>query len=358
MRTVIVIIGILAIIRIALPFVALRLINKKLSRFPDFICHIDDLDISFISRSITLRGIEMKRKNGKVDVPFFKCNMIHVHVESFKHRLSEIKVDSCVLNLVKGKTKDASHFSLDEGWIKLAKEMPLKPNTLTVNNGSIHFIEKYRSPDVDLSMEHVKVNGTNLQNGAGDSSLYPSLVTIEGDLEGAKFKSSIKLNTQKKALMLEAVSSFTPVNVQRIKNFLVLYADFDVKSGSLSASSVIKIRNNRLDGVIDPVARDLVFYDKKKDEKKKLGAKVKQFTLQVAADVLGKSETDKISTKIELHGPLDEVKVNVWQIILEGLKRSIIPGKVPEKEASTKKTKKEVRKEKRKQKRTQRKKKD
>ncbi len=357
LRIITAIIGILVIVRIALPFVALRYLNQKLARELEYVGHVDDLDISLMSRSITLKGIVVKKKNGQVAIPYFTCNAIHVHMLSYKERASEITVDSCVLNLVRGKDKIASQFTLGKGWRKLAKEMPLKPDKFTLHSGELHFIEKYRSPDIDLSMKNVKIEGTNLKNLSKDTGLMPSLVKIEGDLEGGKLKSEIKLNPKKEALRIEAATSFSPVNVERIKNFLIAYAGFDVKSGTLSASSVIKVGNNRLDGFIDPVARDLVFYDQEEDKKKKFGAQVKQLALQVAAKVLDKPKTEKISMRIELHGPLKQVKLDVWQIILDGLKRSIIPEPVPQKETK-KETKKEARKEAKKLKKKRKKKKD
>ncbi len=328
--TFIVIIAVLVIIRIALPIVALKVINNKLETLPTYSCVVKGFDINFLEKSITLKGVEMKKQNGKVDVPFFTSGNIYVHLESYKERTTKVVVDSCKLNLVRGKNKELSQLSIDKELIEILDDLPLKQNILIVNNAEIHFIEKFRSPDVHLSVKNITVDGRNIENQNKSTAKYPSTIEINGDFEGGKLKVKADFNKQKKEPMIHVVSSFSPIQVSRINNFLKIYADLNVESGTLSANSIITIKDGRLDGFIDPIAKNLVFPEPSKKVDVTLSKQLKQVVLNVASKLLGKGESEKIETKIELHGPLSEVKLNVWDIILEGLKKSFIDEKKEE----------------------------
>ncbi len=321
----IVIVAVLVIIRIALPIVALRVINNKLDSLPNYTCIVKGFSVSLMDKSITLKGVEMKKRKGKIDIPFFTSGDIYVHLESYKERTSKVVVDSCKLNLVRAENKERSQLSIDKELIEILKNMPLKLNILIVKNAEVHFIEKFRSPDIDLSVKNISIDGRNFENQNKSTAKYPSTIQINGDFEGGKLKVKADFNKQKKNPMIHVVSSFSPIQVSRINNFLKVYAKLNVDSGTLSATSIINIKDGRLDGFIDPIAKNLVFHQSPKKSEVKFFKRLKQAALNVASKLLGKGESEKIQTIIELHGPLSEVKVNVWDIILEGLKKSFTP---------------------------------
>jgi len=191
-----------------------------------------------------------------------------------------------------------------------------------VEKADIHFIENYRSPNIDLSVKNISIDGRNIANQNQSKDKYPSTVLLEGDFEGGKLKAKAKLNKQKKDPLINIVSSFSPIQVKRIKNFLKVYVDIDVDSGTLSATSIINVYDGRLDGFIDPVTENLAFdklYSKSEVEIKK---RIKQRLLNTASKILRREESKKIETRIELHSTMDEVELNIWEIISAGLKKS------------------------------------
>lgn len=265
----------------------------------------------------------MTKKNGKIEIPFFISGDIHVSVESFENRTSKIVVDDCILNLVKGKNEELSQLTIDDELKEIFKKMPLKPNTFILKTAEIHFIEKYRSPDVDLSVKSITVEGWNIENQNKSKAKYPATILINGNFEGGKLHAKVELNKQKINPSMRIVSSLSPIQVSNAKNFLKLYADLNVESGTLSATSMINIYDGRLDGFIDPLAKNLVFKENENTEKVKFIKKLKKPILNAVGKIIGKGEEEKIETRIELHGTPDEIKVDVWEIILEGLKNSI-----------------------------------
>lgn len=318
-RTIVTIAGFLVIIRIALPVVALKLINNKLEKLPQYLCHVEDLDVSFMDLSFTLKGIDMWKRNGKVKVPFFKCNQINIHVESFKKRASRIWVDSCVLNLVKGQNKESSQLTLDEAWIELARKMPLKPNTFIVRSGELHYLELYRKPHIDVIAKKISIRGENLENLKKITDSLPSRITLTAIAEGAQLKSVIKLDKQKQKPEIKATTSLSPMPLKNINDVLRAYTQFDVESGTFSMHSQFHVKNNHINGFAKPVVKKLVLFDREKDKHKPFGKRVKEAAIQLGANILKNNKTEQITAKVEISGNLKNPKVSIWQIILDGL---------------------------------------
>lgn len=328
----IVILVLLIAIRVALPYVLLNSINKKLERLPNYICVLKDLNVHLFDLSITIKGIEMTKRNGKIETPFFTSGDIHVSLESYELITTKVVVEDCILNLVKGKNKELSQLIIDDELITIFKEMPFSPNIFIVENAEIHFIEKHSSANIDLSVKNITIDGRNIANQNQSKDKYPSTVILEGDFEGGKLKANAKLNKQKKDPLINIVSSFSPIKITRIKNFLKIYADIEVDAGTLSATSIINVYDGRLDGFIDPVTKNLTFNKSFDKDEVKLGKRIKQRLLNTASKLLGREESKKIVTRIELHGTLGEVKVNIKDIIKVGLKEFFLVRNKKEKE--------------------------
>ncbi len=326
LRILLLIIGVLIVIRAVLPSVILKLINKKLETLPTYTCIVQDFSLSFTNQSITLKGIKMTKKNGKIDLPFFISGDIHVSLESYQKKTSKIVVETCKLNLIKGKNEALSQLTIDEELIEIFKQMPLKPNIFILKHADIHFIENYRSPNIALAIKNIIIDGRNLENESNSKAKYPAILTINGEFEGGKLNVVAKLNKQKEKPMVNLVSSLSSVDISNVKNFLKVYADLDVISGTLNATSIIHVQEGRIDGFIDPTVRNLAFqktYDKTQTP---LGKRIKQRLLNSTSKLLGKDEDQKIKTRIEFHGTIEEVHVDVWKIITEGLKNSFLVG--------------------------------
>ena len=96
-------------IRIALPYILLKLVNKELQNIPKYTGHVDDIDVALIRGAYKIKMIKLEKNGGKIAVPFFSAPLIDLSIqwESLFHGriVGEIEVDQPVLNFVKGPTK-------------------------------------------------------------------------------------------------------------------------------------------------------------------------------------------------------------------------------------------------------------
>src|SRR5579864_2733265 len=65
---------ILIALRIALPYILLRLVNKELTTIKGYNGHVDDIDVALIRGAYTIKTIKLEKTGGKIPVPFFSAD--------------------------------------------------------------------------------------------------------------------------------------------------------------------------------------------------------------------------------------------------------------------------------------------
>src|SRR5579862_6427972 len=139
-------------IRIALPYILLRLVNKELQNIPGYTGHVDDIDVALIRGAYKIKSIKLEKTGGKIPVPFFSAELVDLSLQwasLFHGRIvGEIEVDHPVLNFVKGPTEATSQTKIDsKSWTDVVKKlMPLKLNKFEIVEGEIHYRDFYSNP--------------------------------------------------------------------------------------------------------------------------------------------------------------------------------------------------------------------
>src|SRR4051812_43478528 len=108
-----VIVLVLLIVRLILPTVILKYMNKTLTNLKEFSGHVDDIDLAIIRGAYKINGIHIYKKDSvskKTDsIPFFESPSLDLSVQwkaLFKGKVvGEIYVDDPVVNFVKGQHK-------------------------------------------------------------------------------------------------------------------------------------------------------------------------------------------------------------------------------------------------------------
>src|ERR1043166_5015606 len=122
-------------LRLALPYIILRYVNKELAQIDDYDGHVGDLDVALIRGAYTIQDIELNKKSGEIPVPFFSAKEIDLSVEwkALFHGaiVGELEFERPQLNYVKGPTKATTQTDIDSDWTKVVDDlMPLKINRL------------------------------------------------------------------------------------------------------------------------------------------------------------------------------------------------------------------------------------
>src|SRR5450631_4711944 len=175
------ILALLIALRIALPYILLKLVNKQLQNIPGYTGHVEDIDVALIRGAYKIKSIKLEKTGGKIPVPFFSAPLIDLSLqwESLFHGriVGKIEVDQPILNFVKGPTEETSQTKIDKSWTDVLKKlMPLKLNKFEIVEGEIHYRDFHSKPTFDIYSKNVHILAENLSNAEKNREILPSTI--------------------------------------------------------------------------------------------------------------------------------------------------------------------------------------
>ena len=328
----------LIILRLALPYILLRIVNRELARIDGYRGHVDDIDVALIRGAYTIKGIRLDKMGGKIPVPFFSANAIDLSVEwhaLFQGTLvGEIVVRHPLLNFVSGPTEATSQTKVDNDWIDVVdKLLPLKLNRFEINDGEIHYRDFYSSPKVDIYSHAIHILAENLSNAKHQKELLPSTVTATALVYGGTAGVKMKLDALNHTPTFDANAELKNVDMKNLNDFLRAYGNFDVDHGNLGLYTEAAAKGGRINGYTKPIIKDLKVVNWKEDKKKPLKL-VWESVVQAVAWVFKNHPKDQLATKVSFEGNIDNPDINLWYLIGQVLRNAFIQALYPSLENS------------------------
>ena len=329
---------ILIALRIALPYILLRLVNKELTVIKGYYGHVDDLDVALIRGAYTLKTIKLEKTGGKIPVPFFSADIMDLSIEwsALFHGAidGKIKVEHPVLNFVKGPTEETSETKVDSNWTDVVKKlMPLKINRLEIDDGEIHYRDFHSSPKVDIFTKKIHILATNLSNAQHTKELLPSTAEATGSVYGGEASLHMKLNALSHIPVFEMKMELTAMDITNLNDFLQAYAKFDVKQGNISIYMEAATKDNVIKGYVKPIIHDLRVVNWEKDKGQPLKIAWEAVVGSVAW-VFKNHGKDQQATKIDFEGNLKSPSISIWDIIGQVLYNAFVQALHPSLENS------------------------
>jgi hypothetical protein len=329
-RTLIITIGILAIINFALGPILTWYVNKQMANMKEYVGHVNSINVNLITASANVEGINLKKKNGQIPIPFFYTNTANVGLEwksLLKGRVvAKIDVDSFMVNFVKGPTKEQSQTSVDKSWIDLAdKLMPISINRFEVHSGEVHYRDFFSSPRVDLFANRIHILGENLSNvkDSTDNKL-PAKVDLRANIYGGAVTVKTNLNALSKVPLFDLTAEVKKMPLPKLNDFIKAYGNFDVQKGSFSAYAEAASKDNKIKGYVKPFVEDLDVLNLQQEKNDAPKTKLYEALIEVGSWFVENHKTDNIATRIDIEGKLDKPDVSVWQIVTDLLRNAFV----------------------------------
>ena len=328
----------LVLFRLLLPYIVLRYVNDKLAHLKEYYGHVNDIDIAlirgaYVIKEIKLVKIEDADKIRKDTLPFFKSDEIDLSVEwraIFKGKVvGEIAVEDPVLNFVKGKHKSEDVKADTSDFRSLIKDlMPLTVNRFEINNGQIHYIDKYSKPKVDIKMTDLMIIATNLSNVNDSSKLLPAHCDVNANVYEGKFIMKIDFDALNKQPTFDMNTNLTNVNLVLLNDFLKAYGNFDVKKGNFGLYAEFAAKNAAFGGYVKPILKDLdvVQWNKQEGDLKQI---LWETVVGGVAEVFQNQKKEQLATKIPIEGKFDNADINLWRAISYVLRNAFVQALQP-----------------------------
>lgn len=313
-------ISILIVIRLALPFLIQKYVNRTLNQLHEYRGHIGEVNLDLYRGAYQIENIEINKIKGNLPVPFFKAGQMDLSVE-WKQLLNRAFVGEIVFSkpelfFVMAPTKDQAQMGENQNWVKVVRDLfPIKINRLEVKNGTLHYLDYHGEPEVDVYLSSTNAVAVNLTNSERVSkSLTATLVGKALCMGDGELSFSTDFDPYKKKPTFDLDLELKNLSVPKLNNFLRHYADIDVEAGSLSLYMGMTAKDGNMEGYAKPFLKDMKIMDLKK-EKLTFTQKIKEGAATLVVKIFKNEEEKTTATRIPFSQKLDETHVGIFSAI-------------------------------------------
>jgi len=334
-KVILVLVGILILLRIALPYIVLKYANKTLSKMHGYYGHINDVDIALYRGAYKIKNMYLHKVDTVThqESQFFEARMIDLSVH-WKALLQgkivgELEFEDPLLRFTKDKVEPKQIKNDTADFRQLLDDfMPLEVNRFEVLNGIIQFIDSTSNPMVNIQMDNTNVRAENLKTRKDADALLPSTVEASANVYRGLMTLKMKLDPLAKEptfdMNLEVKDTYLP----DLNNFFKAYGKLDVNKGIFGLYSEVASKNGKFVGYVKPLIKDLDILGKE-DRKDNLLQKMWEAIAGGAGQVLKNQKHDQVATKIPIKGTFKNTETNIWTAIIEVLKNAFVSALQP-----------------------------
>lgn len=320
-----VLVALLIIVRLLLPFIVTKYVNKVLSEIPGYWGSISDVDIALIRGAYVIEDLKLFKIDGNKRVPFIDIPEIDLSIEwsaLFDGAVvGEVIFISPSLNFIGGDKKNAAGQTDNQtgenvDWtVPVKRLMPLQINRLEVIRGNIVFYDFTTNPQVDISLQQLNATATNLNNAERQETALPSRVMATATSIGKGLLTmEMDINVLKDIPDLDMDLKFEGVEMPALNDFFLAYANVDIEKGTFNLYSEITIKEGVIEGYVKPVAQGVQIMNWKKDNQNLFNL-IWQSIVGFLAEIFENQSRDQFATKIPLEGNLKNIQTDTWPSI-------------------------------------------
>jgi hypothetical protein len=327
-----IVVVLLIIVRLLLPYIVLKYVNKTLSNMKEYTGHVEDIDIALIRGAYKINDIRLDKINQetkqKDSIPFFTSREIDLSVEwkaIFKGRIvGEIYVEDPVLNFVKGKHKNEDVKADTADFQDVIKKlMPLTINHFEINNGQIHYIDKHSSPQLNLAINDLLVKADNLSNANDSNKVLPARLNATGNAYDGTFEFNVDFNVLEKKPTFDMNAKVSHVNMVLLNDFFKAYGNFDLKKGNFGLYTEFAAKNGDFNGYVKPIIKDLDIVQFNKEEGDALQI-LWESVIGSVAEIFQNQKKEQLATKVPLKGSFKDPDAGLWTAISYVLRNAFV----------------------------------
>jgi len=217
---------------------------------------------------------------------------------------------------------------------KAARELSNAPTTkiridvLKISQGTLGYVNQTTKPNVRIYADHIEASLKEFNNQLATGA---SEFQMSGRFMGSgntRVTGTIRPASQNANLRLKIAIENT--DMKAMSKIFQAYGKFDIKRGEFSFYSEIAIRNNRIQGYVKPIFKNMEVTDMRTPEDKSLFHKLYAGAVGAMAELLKNRPRQQVATETDISGPLEDPRANTAQIIVNLVRnaffKAILPG--------------------------------
>lgn len=218
----------------------------------------------FFRGAYVIHNLYLNKIDAGSEVPFIKLAETDISIEwrsLLKGRVvSEIIMTSPqFIYVFEDQQKDEAADPDIDDWTKALTDLvPIDINNLKIIDGKAAFVQLTADPNIDLNLNQIQLNATNLRNVERTERELPSEINATAMSIGGegRFTLNGKMDLVKQIPDMDVSFSLEDASVTALNDFTNYYAGIDFAEGSFNVFSEIAIADGFLTGYVKPLLKD------------------------------------------------------------------------------------------------------
>jgi hypothetical protein len=321
-RVVLIVLVVLVAVRLALPFIVTRYVNKVLSELEGYRGVIEEVDIHLFRGAYQIHGLKIYKVDGNKEIPFVDIPTTDLSIEweaLFQGAIvGEVGFIKPVLNFIASK-KDGQPGTTTEqagedvDWTEpIKKLMPFDINRLRIDDGKVTFYDFSTKPEVDIFLENVQLDALNLNNAKDNPEKLPSRIYLQAlSIGNGQLNLAMRANVLKQVPDMDLDLRFENVNMTALNDFFGAYAKVDIEKGVFNLYSELAVNDGNITGYVKPLFNDLKVVDWKEDKEQPVKL-IWESMVGFLAEIFENQREDQFATRVPLEGQIADVNTPFW----------------------------------------------
>ncbi|RKN75117.1 DUF748 domain-containing protein [Ulvibacterium marinum] len=315
----IIIILLLVATRLSLPYILERYVNKVLADIPGYYGQVSDITISLFRGAYVIDNLYLNMVDAGSEVPFLDFAKTDISLE-WKSLLKGKIVSEIILTrpqiiyIFEDQQKSESPEPELEDWTQALTDLvPIDINHLKVIDGKAAFVQLTAEPNIDLNLNQIELNATNLRNVVRRQQNLPSEIHATAlSIGNGSFTLDGKMDLVKQIPDMDVSLSLENASATALNDFTKHYAGIDFVKGNFNLFSEVAIADGYLTGYVKPLLKDSQLVGGEQDGF--LNTLWEGF-VGFFKFLLKNKGNNTLATKVPIEGNLNNVKTKVWPTI-------------------------------------------
>lgn len=321
----------IVIVHLALPYWVTSLLNKRLADLGDYRGHIDHVSLSLYRGAYQVHDLDIVKIEGTEQVPFFRTREIDIALSwkaLFKGKIvADLAFHEPEVNFVDSSTEQNDQSGKGTSWQEVVKELtPITINHVEIHQGVVAFRNFESEPPVNIQINHINATLTNLTNVDNGAGRVATLDVKAKAFNDADVTANAEFDPFSDSDFVFAIRC-EEVSLPMLNDLATAYAALDFNGGTGEIVAEMEAQNGQLTGYVKPLFKNVDIFDWEQDieEQSKnpfllawegLGGSL--------SAILTNGQTDRLATRVEFSGSLDNPDISTWDTIVNTLSNAFI----------------------------------
>ena len=296
--------------RVYLPYWVTDYVNRKIAALDGYSGSIKEIDISLWRGAYQIHHLDIYKTKGGLKTPFVAAKLIDFSIEwkALWHGtiVSEMDIKNITLTFSK------SQHGQGADWTQFIDDLtPFEINHLSVNGGKVSYVDYSASSDINLYIDDIRAEITNLRNVYKKNVALPSNLSIQGNSIGhGKLVINGRGNILKKIPDFDLDFKLENASLAAFNDYTRDTVGIDFVTGEIDVYSELAAANGQVTGYVKPIITKMQMIE--------IGKEINPLHLiwesivSAFMKIFKNHPQDQFALRIPIEGSIDDPEGNMW----------------------------------------------